>query len=88
MTHDVPLWEKLKEMGLTDRQAECTMYACQGYINRDIGTKMRIHRQTVKVHIHDSCERLNVNSRYELMIRAAQEMISDMKWKVLDASDN
>jgi DNA-binding NarL/FixJ family response regulator len=53
---------------LTTREMEIARLAGSGMRNKDIANKLFIAEGTVKVHLHSVYEKLNVRTRYELML--------------------
>jgi DNA-binding CsgD family transcriptional regulator len=57
---------KLTNFGLTQRQEDIAILAVRGLSNREIGERLLIMEQTVKDHLHDIFEKLQIKSRTEL----------------------
>jgi DNA-binding NarL/FixJ family response regulator len=57
---------------LTSREIELVRLVAAGLRNRDIADQLFISEGTVKVHLHNIYEKLNINSRMALL-RYAQE---------------
>ena len=55
---------------LTRREREVMRLLVKGLRNRAIGEKLSISEGTVKVHLHAIFEKLNVESRVELIVHA------------------
>lgn len=53
---------------LTAREVEIARLAGAGLRNKDIANKLFIAEGTVKVHLHSVYQKLNVRTRYELML--------------------
>ena len=53
---------------LSPREAEVVNLVAQGYKNKDIAEQMCISEQTVKNHLHNIFEKLNVSDRLELAL--------------------
>ena len=48
---------------LTQREAEAVTLAMDGLTNAEIGARMGISPQTVKVHMREACDRLGVSDQ-------------------------
>jgi len=59
-------------MALTRREKEVLGLVAQGLSNAQIGQRLFISPETVKVHVHHIFEKLDVKSRAEATLRAAQ----------------
>ena len=57
--------EKLRELGLTQREHEILGLIAQGLSNREIGEKLFVSENTVKTHSSRLFEKLNVNRRVQ-----------------------
>ena len=55
---------------LTPRERELVELVAQGLRNRDIGAKLGVTEGTVKVYLHASFDKLGVDNRTELAMRA------------------
>lgn len=55
---------------LTDRERSVVTLVAQGLSNKEIGTQLFISAGTVKFHLHNCFEKLNVHTRAELVARA------------------
>ena len=53
--------------GLTQREVEIVQAVATGMRNRDIAKKLHVTEGTVKVHLHNIYEKLNVRTRVELV---------------------
>ena len=58
---------------LTDREMEVLRLVAQGLNNRDIAKQLYISENTVKNHIRNIHEKLQVHSRMEAVVRAVRE---------------
>lgn len=63
---DYALHPRLKAFGLTKRQQEMATLVIRGFSNREIANRQCLSEQTVKDHIYDIFEKVNVHSRCEL----------------------
>ncbi|HYZ11578.1 MAG TPA: response regulator transcription factor [Actinomycetota bacterium] len=64
---------------LTDRELEVLGLVAQGKGNRDIATELYISENTVKNHIRNILEKLQLHSRMEAVIYAVREKLLDIK---------
>jgi two-component system nitrate/nitrite response regulator NarL len=53
---------------LSDRQREVVILVCRGLSNRLIADTLGVSEGTIKAHLHTIFEKLDVQSRIELMI--------------------
>jgi two-component system nitrate/nitrite response regulator NarL len=58
--------------GLTGREREVVKMIAAGLRNRDIGERLSISENTVKVHLHNIYEKLGVEGRMELLLLAQE----------------
>ena len=58
---------------LTDRELEVLKLVARGLNNRDIARELYISENTVKNHIRNIHEKLQVHSRMEAVVRAVRE---------------
>jgi two-component system, NarL family, nitrate/nitrite response regulator NarL len=58
--------------GLTTREREVVRMIAAGLRNRDIGERLSISENTVKVHLHNIYEKLGVEGRMELLLLAQE----------------
>jgi DNA-binding NarL/FixJ family response regulator len=61
--------------GLTAREREVVRMIAAGLRNRDIGERLSISENTVKVHLHNIYEKLGVDGRLELTLVAQQKKL-------------
>ena len=64
---------------LTDRELEVLSQVAQGKGNRDIAAELFISENTVKNHIRNILEKLQLHSRMEAVIYAVREKLLDIK---------
>ena len=57
--------EKLKELGLTNREHEILALIAEGLSNREIGERLFVSENTVKTHSSRLFEKLSVNRRVQ-----------------------
>lgn len=57
--------DKLKELGLTQREHEILALIAQGLSNREIGEKLFVSENTVKTHSSRLFEKMSVNRRVQ-----------------------
>jgi two-component system nitrate/nitrite response regulator NarP len=74
---DQPIRERIggeqgRDRTLSDRECEVIRLVQQGFKNRDIAARLQITEGTVKVYLHRIFEKIGVNSRTELAIKADQ----------------
>ena len=62
---------------LTDREMEVLRLVAQGLNNRDIAKQLFISENTVKNHIRNILEKLQLQSRIEAVMYAVRERILD-----------
>jgi DNA-binding NarL/FixJ family response regulator len=71
--------EPLAPPRLTDRELEVLSLVAQGKGNRDIAGELFISENTVKNHIRNILEKLQLHSRMEAVIYAVREKLLDIK---------
>jgi LuxR family quorum-sensing system transcriptional regulator CciR len=55
---------------LSPRQTECLFWVQQGKSSRDIGTILGVSHRMVERHVFRACQRLEVRTRLQAVIRA------------------
>lgn len=70
--YEQDLQERLDMCGLTERQQEVVKLVIWGLSNREIAEKLSIEEYTVKVHLRDIFQRLNIHCRTALMTKIFQ----------------
>jgi DNA-binding CsgD family transcriptional regulator len=63
VSHD-KLWNQW--VSLTPREQEVAALACLGYTNRQIGARLHISHETVKVRLHNALVKFGVKTRSQL----------------------
>ena len=63
---------------LTDRELEVLKLVAQGLNNRQIGTRLFISENTVKNHVRNILEKLQLHSRMEAVMYAVREKLLDV----------
>jgi DNA-binding NarL/FixJ family response regulator len=63
---------RLTSCGLTQRQQEVTELLMRGLSNREIAEQLLIEEYTVKVHLRDIFQRMNVHRRTALVAKILQ----------------
>jgi DNA-binding NarL/FixJ family response regulator len=63
---------------LTDRELEVLKLVAEGLGNREIGKRLFISENTVKNHIRNILEKLQLHSRMEAVMYAMREKLFDM----------
>ncbi|MFC7327549.1 response regulator [Marinactinospora rubrisoli] len=63
---------------LTEREMEVLRLVARGLNNRDIGQKLYISENTVKNHVRNILEKLQLHSRMEAVVYAVREKILDV----------
>ena len=58
---------------LTPRESEILNYIAQGYLNKQIATKLGISEQTIKNHVTSILRKLNANARTEAVVIAIKQ---------------
>ena len=61
-----------RSAALTTREREVVRMIASGLRNRDIGERLSISENTVKVHLHNIYEKLGVEGRMELLLLAQE----------------
>ena len=64
---------------LTDRELQVLKLVAQGLSNRDIGGQLYISENTVKNHVRNILEKLQLHSRMEAVLYAVKEKILDVR---------
>jgi len=64
--------EKLKELGITQREHEILGLIAQGLSNREIGEKLFVSENTVKTHSSHLFEKMSVNRRVQAVQKAKE----------------
>lgn len=76
LTPNFDSYEPLLSLGLTPRVAEVLLWVAQGKTNADIATILGISEWTVKKHVIDIFECLNVETRTAASLRAIEVLSS------------
>ena len=63
---------------LTDRELEVLKLVAQGLTNRDIADQLYISENTVKNHVRNILEKLQLHSRMEAVMYAVREKLLDI----------
>lgn len=63
----------LSKYGITGREQEIILMVMQGKSNADIAGELFISLATVKTHLHNIYQKMDVNSRYDLLARVRSE---------------
>jgi DNA-binding CsgD family transcriptional regulator len=66
--------EPLVKLGLTPRAAEALLWAAQGKTNADIATILGISESTVKKHMLEVFQKLNVETRGAATLQAIEAL--------------
>jgi len=74
---DEPIRDRLSKTGvaermLSDRECDVIALVREGFKNRDIAARLQITEGTVKVYLHRIFDKIGVNSRTELAMKADQ----------------
>src|SRR5687767_8886838 len=64
--------EKLKELGLTDREHEILQRIAEGLSNREIAEKLFVSENTVKTHSSRLFDKMNVSRRTQAVQKAKE----------------
>jgi DNA-binding CsgD family transcriptional regulator len=59
-------------ISLTAREQEVAALACLGYTNREIGERLRISPETVKVRLQRACAKFGLSTRSQLSMLLAE----------------
>jgi len=70
--YECNLLKRIRQYGLSQRQAEVVFLVDKGLTNKEIGTKLFISKYTVENHLKSIYEKMNVKSRTELSYRLRQ----------------
>ncbi len=70
--YEFNLLKRIKQYGLSQRQAEVVFLLSKGLTNKEIGSKLFISRYTVENHFKSIYEKMNVTNRTELSYRFQQ----------------
>ncbi len=68
----LPRTGRARGPGLTPREREILGLLGDGYRNKELATLLQIKEQTVKIHLHSLFKKLNVRSRVEAALKAAE----------------
>jgi DNA-binding CsgD family transcriptional regulator len=68
----VPSTEELRQLGLTEREAEVLRWVAQGKANADIAIILGRREQTIKNQLHSAFARLGVRTRAAAILRVLQ----------------
>lgn len=60
-------YETYRELGLTNREAELALLICKGFSNAEIAAELCISETTVKKHISNIFEKLQISRREEIL---------------------
>ena len=71
------LWNKW--VSLTEREQAVAAFACMGYTNREIGTRLNISHETVKVRLQKASMKFGVTSRAQLRMLLEQWDFSEFE---------
>lgn len=72
---------------LTPRETELLYLVATGTTNREIGAQMYISQRTVKVHMTNIMEKLNVVSRTGAVVKAIQLGVIDLALVIVQRKD-
>jgi DNA-binding NarL/FixJ family response regulator len=82
LTPNFDSFEPLMALGLTPRVAEVLLWVAQGKTNSDIATILGISEWTVKKHVLEIFEKLNVETRTAASLRAIEVLSSRREARV------
>ncbi len=60
-------YETCRELGLTNREAELALLICKGLSNAEIAAELSISETTVKKHVSNIFEKLQISKREEIL---------------------
>lgn len=63
---------KIKELGLSEREYEILLKIAEGHSNKEIGTQLYISESTIKTHISNLFLKLDVKRRTQAVQRAKE----------------
>jgi len=67
-------------LDITEREKEVAILVAQGATNRDIANKLMVSQHTVKVHLHNILNKLDLKNRQQLAAYAIKEgLVEDIK---------
>ena len=69
---------KKTDKKLTEREIEVLILLTEGKTNKEISSELNITVHTVKAHLLNIYEKLNINSRVQAAIKAIQYKIFDI----------
>ncbi|HEX7155171.1 MAG TPA: LuxR C-terminal-related transcriptional regulator [Thermoanaerobaculia bacterium] len=64
--------DKLKELGITQREHDVLVLMAQGLSNREIGEKLFVSENTIKTHSSRLFEKMSVNRRVQAIQRGKE----------------
>jgi DNA-binding NarL/FixJ family response regulator len=64
---------------LSDREIEVVTLVASGHRNKEIASKLFISEQTVKTHLSNIFQKLEVNDRLELALYAMRNGLASLK---------
>ena len=70
--------ERASAVKLTDRELEVLRLVAQGMNNREIAKRLFISENTVKNHVRNMLEKLQLHSRMEAVMYAVREKLLDL----------
>ena len=68
----IPIHSRPGSPGLTPRERQLLALLGDGYRNKELATMLRIKEHTVKIHLHSLFRKLNVRTRVEAALKAAE----------------
>ena len=74
----VKLLDEFKEMARTDRELEVLRLVAKGLNNRDAARELYISENTVKNHVRNLLEKLQLHSRMEAVLYAVREKLVEL----------
>lgn len=61
-------YEELKRRGMSERQLDVVAYLCRGMSDAEIGEKLFIAEDSVKIHVQNIMRKMKVNNRHKLLV--------------------
>lgn len=67
--------ENMENYNLTDREKDVIEYICEGYTNSEISKLLDVSVNTVKVHVSSIIQKLGVEDRTQVVVKAFKQFI-------------
>ena len=63
-------FEKIKDLGISNREYEVLVQIANGLSNKEIGEKLHISESTIKTHVSNLYTKMDVKSRFQAITEA------------------